>query len=134
MAGPIYHPVTPCGSHDACCFGFSWAAIRVPGGANGAVLKSNGPNTCAYADNFLFSRELHRRLSIMVACWSSWHHRCMGKWASTVLRPAMKWDLNVRIALSAALRLWICGGTSWYRMFSLRRNSFIDVYASFSII
>jgi hypothetical protein len=67
------------------------------------VLKSNGPNTCAYADNFLFSRELRRRLSVIVAWWSNRHHMCMGKCASTVLRQAMKWALNVRIALSAAL-------------------------------
>jgi hypothetical protein len=103
----MYHLVTPWAAQVARCFGFSWATIRVPGGANGVVLKSNGPNTCAYADNFLFSRELRRRLSVSVAWWSNWHQRCMGNCVLTVLRPAMKWALNVRIALYATLRQWM---------------------------
>jgi hypothetical protein len=35
----MYHPVTPWATDVARCFGFSWATIRVPGGANGVVLK-----------------------------------------------------------------------------------------------
>jgi hypothetical protein len=100
----MYHTVTQWAAHVAHCFGFSWATLRVPGGSNGVVLKSNGPHTCAHANTFLFSRELRRRLSVIVAWWINRHQRCMGKCASTVLRPAMKWALNVRIALSAALR------------------------------
>jgi hypothetical protein len=69
----MYHPVTPWAAHAARCFSFSWATIRVPGGANGVVLKLNGPNTCAYADIFLFSRELRRRLSVSVVWWSNRH-------------------------------------------------------------
>jgi hypothetical protein len=56
MAVPMYRLVTPWAAHVARCFAFPWATIRVPGGANGAVLKSNGQNTYAHANNFLFSR------------------------------------------------------------------------------
>jgi hypothetical protein len=54
---------------------------------------------------------------------------CMGKWASIMLRPAIKWALNVWIALSAALHLWMWGGTSWYCMFYFRGNYFNAVEA-----
>jgi hypothetical protein len=111
-------------AHVARCFGFSWATILVPGGDNGVVLKSNCPNTFAYADIFLFRCELRRRLRMMVDWWISQHHRCMVKRASNVLNQDMKCALNVRIALSVALGLWMCGGTSWYWMFSLRCPSF----------
>jgi hypothetical protein len=77
--------------------------MRIPDGANGVVLYSNDPKTWAYAESFLFSLELRRRFSVMMAWLMRRHHRCMGKWPSTVLRPAMKWALNVWIILYAAL-------------------------------
>jgi hypothetical protein len=36
-----------------------------------------------------------------------------GKSGSVLHNPAMKWFLNTRMARSAELRRWACGGTSW---------------------
>jgi hypothetical protein len=73
----MYQPVTPRAAHVAHCFGFSWATIHVPVGANGVVLILNGMNTWEYANKILFRFELRMRLRlrVMVAWWISRHHR-----------------------------------------------------------
>jgi hypothetical protein len=71
---------------------------------------------------------------VIVVWCTNWHHKCIGKWPSVVASPATKWDLNVWIARSAAFRLWICGGTSWYVMLFCFRKDFTAVEALLSII
>eukprot|EP00957_Ditylum_brightwellii_P064408 4888380-Ditylum_brightwellii.AAC.1 len=38
IAGPMYQPLTPCGSHELRWPGLSWMIILLPGGANGVLL------------------------------------------------------------------------------------------------
>ena len=53
--------------------------------------------------------------------WSAWgsslSHRFIGKLGGVEHRPAMKWFLNVWIALSALLRRWRPDGVSWNLMY-----------------
>ena len=44
---------------------------------------------------------------------SNLSHSVIGKSGCRELNPALKWFLNVCIALSARLAIWLCGGTSW---------------------
>ena len=44
--------------------------------------------------------------------------------------PAIKWFLNVCIALSVLFALWLLGGTNWYLMFMVVIVSFKAVDAS----
>ena len=84
----------------------------VPGGASSVQLKSNGPKTYAYVDSLGLTQDERRRLSVIVACKIKRSHSCNGKSGSQVARPAKKWFLKVRIALSAALRWCIFGGAN----------------------
>lgn len=59
-----------------------------------------------------------------MACGNSLSHKCSGNSLSHVASPAMIWFLTVLIALSAALRLWMYGGASWYSTFSSTKYCF----------
>jgi hypothetical protein len=48
----------------------------------------------------------------MTACGNNLSHRCIGNDLSVEQSPAIKWSLNDLIALSAACRLWLYGGTN----------------------
>jgi hypothetical protein len=69
--------------------------------------------TCACADNCGLILDPRRMLSVSNACGRSLSHKCSGNIGSHDANPAIKWFLNVCIALSAALRRWMCGGTNW---------------------
>eukprot|EP00957_Ditylum_brightwellii_P095823 7300643-Ditylum_brightwellii.AAC.1 len=60
MAGSMYQPLTPCGSHEPRWPGFSWKIILLPGNASGVLLILRDTSTCA----------------------TNLHHRCMGKFGS----------------------------------------------------
>ena len=59
------------------------------------------------------TRDPRIRLRVISVCGKIASHDCRGKSLSTV-----KWFLNVRLALSAALRRLEWGGTYWKEMFS----------------
>eukprot|EP00957_Ditylum_brightwellii_P192282 14637323-Ditylum_brightwellii.AAC.1 len=88
MAGPMFQPLTPCGSHELCWPGLSWMTILLPGGASGVL----------------------SRLRDISACVTNLHQRCMGKFGSVIQSPATKCSLNVHMACSAALIQCMCGG------------------------
>jgi hypothetical protein len=50
--------------------------------------------------------------NVMNACGNNPSHRCIGNDFSVEQRPAIKWSLNDLIALSAAFRIWMHGGTN----------------------
>ena len=69
---------------------------------------------------------------MVISVWGSRrHHKCSGKLGFTH-SAAMKWFLNVRIALSAALRRCMPGGASWKSISASTRNCFRSVDASLS--
>jgi hypothetical protein len=69
---------------------------------------------------------------VSVVCGSSLSHKCIGKSLSLLANPAMKWFLNVQMALSAVFCLWIYGGASWYSTSLCVRNSLSAVEHSLS--
>ena len=77
--------------------------ILVPGGASGVWLKLKPPlrSVSALTLGLMWDRQSIFRV---VTHWgTSWHHRWIGQSLWVVARPAMKWSLNVEMALSAAL-------------------------------
>jgi hypothetical protein len=50
--------------------------------------------------------------NVMTACGYNLSHRCIGNDLSMEQSTAIKWTLNDLIALYAAFRLWLYGGTN----------------------
>ena len=71
-------------------------------------------------------------MRVRIAWGRSLSHRLSGNLGSTVHRPDIKWDLNVCMARSALLRLWIPAGVSWKSTFSEYMKSLRMMEASLS--
>ena len=95
------------------CCGVSRTIARVPGVANGVLLKSKWPNKHVWADRCGWRRDEQRRLRGMLHCRIKRSHSLRGKDGSQVTIPAMECAFQVWMARSAALRRWMCGGTRW---------------------
>jgi hypothetical protein len=106
------------GAHDDLFLDFLCTNTLVPGGPIGWELKLYCPWACACADKRGLIRDPLSRLRVSRAWGMSRSHRCSGNSLSVDDRPAMKWFLNVRMALSAVLRRCIHGGASWNSTFS----------------
>jgi hypothetical protein len=70
------------------------------------------PCTCACVESLGSVRDPLRRFNVSNACGMSPSHRWRGKSLSVGANPAMKWLLNVWMALLAALRWWMYGGAN----------------------
>ena len=103
IAGPMWHPFVPWDAHAPLSDARLCAVISHPGGAIGVRLKSKFPHTCWYADNFGLIRDGRHILSVITACLISRSHCFAGNPLSAPYRTAIKWFLNVWIALSAWL-------------------------------
>jgi hypothetical protein len=67
---------------------------------------------CVDAESLGLILDFLNMFNVMTACGNNLSHICIGNYLSVEQSPAMKWSLNDLIALSAALRLWLCGGTN----------------------
>ena len=94
----------------------------MPGGGNGVALKLKCPKVAACAESDGLRRDERRRLSVSMHCKRSLSQNEAGKCGSYLHRPALRWFLNVMIALSAALRRWRYAGTNWCFTFDLLKN------------
>ena len=56
--------------------------------------------------------EVQNKLSVVVACFIIWHHKCIGICGSHEYNVVMKWSLKVPIVFSAVLLQWRFGGIS----------------------
>ena len=110
----MYQPSIPLSDQLPLTLGFSCMTILVPGGTSGVALKLKEPWIFACAESFGLILEPHRRLSDNILWGINLHHKCIGNSLWTLDKPAIKWFLKVWMALSDALRLWICTGTRWY--------------------
>ena len=104
----------------------------MPGGASGVAAKLKMPYTAVCADSAGLRRDARNRLSVSVHCGMRRSHSFMGYLGSMVQRPAIRWFLYVRMALSAAFLLWIWGGTSWKDTLFLRNDFFMSSEHSLS--
>ena len=133
---PTLHPSLPQKSHECRVEVFLWIITGHPSGPRGVALYLNAaPWKYSHVDTFGLSVAWRSRLSVNLACGSSKSQRYYGKSAATPARMARKWAFNVRMARSAALRQWMCAGTSWY--FTPHSNVMMHLYsalASLSII
>ena len=77
----------------------------VAGGAHGCLLKACAPYNTWNAETFGCTLKVLSILSESCAHLTNLHHSIVGNPLSPMLRPAMKWHLNVYIALSAAFAL-----------------------------
>ena len=121
----MYQPSIPLSNQIPLTLGFSCMIILVPGGASAVVLKSKEPCTYAREESFGFILKPHRRLSDNMLWGINLHHKCIGNSLWILDKPAIKWFLKVWIDLSAALCLWIYGGTRWYFSSTLSMKSVI---------
>ena len=94
-------------------FGVSWMIILVPGTAMGVRLKQNWSKRHACDETLGCWRDERRWFKGMSHCGRIWSHLEIRNSRSVEYRPEMKWFLHVWMALSAALRLWLWGGTPW---------------------
>ncbi len=78
----------------------------------------------AYADTVGVALDCRNRLTVISAWGSNLSQSCFGKSSATPARMLRKCALKLRIATSAALRLWQPGGTS-SSLYWLRMSSFI---------
>ena len=85
---------------------------RVSDRARGDLLKTNGLDRYAWAENCGLRQAGRMRLRVSSAWARRRSHPAKGKLRSHDARPARKWFLKVWIARSAALRQCICGGAS----------------------
>ncbi len=90
----------------------------VPSGASGVLLKLKAPYTSWLA--YILGLQCVKRSIFKVSstCGRNSSQSWRGQSWLTVARAAMKCSLKVAIACSAALALWLCGGTSWILIFS----------------
>jgi hypothetical protein len=72
---------------------------------------------CVDAESLGLILDVINIFNVMTACSSNLSHRCIGNDLSVEQSPAIKWSLNDMIALSAAFRLWMYGGTDYDVMF-----------------
>jgi hypothetical protein len=114
MDGPTYHPSMACALQVLRTFERTCANIFTPGGAIGVRLKSYRPLSCSHADSLGLMRDPRKRFMVSSPCGNVSHHSDNGHAGSQLHKPATKWFLPVRMALSHGLRLWSCGGTSWW--------------------
>ena len=70
-------------------------------------------------------RDVRSRFNVSSACCRRSHHSCSGNVFPTVHKPAMKWFLNVRIALLAAFKRWLFASTNWIVVFILFLTKFL---------
>ena len=87
--------------------------MRQPAGPSGVASKLKGPKRSSQAESAGLQWLARSRFSVSSACGMSRSHLSAGNEGAVPARTARKWSLNVRIARSAALRRWTCGGTSW---------------------
>ena len=95
------------------CPVFTLCRTRVPDDASGVRLKLNSPLRRLHPVSLGLIRDGRRRFRVISACSRRVSHWFKGKSGYVLQIPATKWFLKVRIPLSAAFRLWLCGGTSW---------------------
>jgi hypothetical protein len=67
---------------------------------------------CVDAESLGLILDVLNMINMMTACGNNLSHRCIVNDLSVEQRPAIKWSLNDLIALYAALRLWLYGGTN----------------------
>ena len=79
--------------------------ILVPGEASVVAEKLNSPNMHAYAESFGLDLADLIGFNGVFACSMSLSYSDKVKFGSTLARPALKWFLNVWMALSNRLRL-----------------------------
>ena len=82
---------------------------RHPGGAKGTRLNSRGPSKTWYADSWGWVRDVRSIFNLSCAYLVNLNHSTNGKFSSHVLRPAIVLFLEVCIARSNELTLWLCG-------------------------
>ncbi len=90
----------------------------IPSGTSGILLKLKAPYTSWLADILGLQREKHSIFNVSSTCGRNSFQSWRGQSWSTAARAAMKHSLKVAVAHSAALALWLCGGTSWMLIFS----------------
>ena len=78
--------------------------------------------------------DLRRRLSVVVACATRRHQRCMGNYGLQLQKMATKWSLKALMAFSTASFLGRFDGTSWKLMFSVLKNCLTNAGHSLSNI
>jgi hypothetical protein len=67
---------------------------------------------CVDAESLGLIIDVLNMFNVMTACGNNLSHICIGNGLSVEYSPAIKWSLNDLIALSAAFRLWLYGGTN----------------------
>jgi hypothetical protein len=67
---------------------------------------------CVDAESLGLILDVINMCNVMTACDNNLSNRCIGNDLSVEQVPAIKWSLNDLIALSAAFRLWLYGGTN----------------------
>ncbi len=105
----------------------------VPSGASGVLLKLKAPCTSWLADILRLQHKNRSIFKVSSTCGRNSSQSCRGQSWSTVAKAARKCSLKVAIACSAALALWLCGGTSWMLIFSDRIYLSTTVEHSLSI-
>ena len=70
------------------------------------MLKSNWPKRCAYANKFGFTVDSYSKFKVRKACGRRQLHSTIGKSGWRVDNPALKWFLNVWIALCSMIMRW----------------------------
>jgi hypothetical protein len=67
---------------------------------------------CVDSESLGLILDVLNMFNVMTACGNNLSHRCIGNDLSVEQSPVIKWSLNDLIALSAACRLWLYGGTT----------------------
>jgi hypothetical protein len=67
---------------------------------------------CVDAESLGLILDVLKMFNVMTACGNNMSHKCIGNDLSVEHRPRIKWSLNDLIALYAAFRLWLYGGTN----------------------
>jgi hypothetical protein len=67
---------------------------------------------CVDAESLVLILDVLNMFNVMTSWGHNMSHRCIGNDLSVEQSPAIKWSLNYLIALYAAFRLWLYGGTN----------------------
>jgi hypothetical protein len=67
---------------------------------------------CVDAESVGLILDVLNMFNVITACGKNLSHRCIVNDLSVEQSPAIKWYLNDLIALSAAFRRWLYGGTN----------------------